>query len=130
MRPLGRDRIGLAGHQTYFLRWIAEKDSDRSAQDVKHVLDVSVIVPRNLLSWADLQFGDAKPRADSVTGAPLDLVQVSCILHCLHVMCPSAMPRSIVHVFKILIWQALTRVFDDLRPTRDLGLNGSGEFRR
>src|SRR5262245_24383115 len=106
MRPLGRDGIGLAGHQTYFLRWIAEKNSDRSAQDVERILDVCVIMPRNLLSWADLQFGYAKPRADSVTGAPLDLVQVSCIVHCLHVVCSFSgatvhQPRSKVQSFRL-----------------------------
>jgi hypothetical protein len=81
MWPLRWNRKGLAPlDQRLFFR-VLEEDADRTLDDVKSVVNIVVVMPRNFLGGADLQLGNAEARTRSVIRSALDLIQPAGILH-------------------------------------------------
>ena len=81
VRPLRWDRKGLAWLQSHLFFRVLQKDTDRSGDYIKGVVDIIVIVPRHPLRGTYLQLRDAKTRAHGVISAALDVVELARILY-------------------------------------------------
>jgi hypothetical protein len=76
----------FTGTQTHFLFGFAQKNSEISAEHVKSILNIVVVVPGYFLSWGNLELGNAKSRPRGVLGPALDFVEMAGVLHRLHVV--------------------------------------------
>src|SRR5262245_66678056 len=84
MRPVGANRIGLAGLQPDFLLRLAQEETQAALEHVKGVLHVVVIVPGHLLAGTALELRHPEARTLGVSRAALDLVEMTRVLDRLH----------------------------------------------